>query len=81
MPICILAVFAFVGGWANAAMLEEKWHKFAEYVEPHVAHHEEEAAAGGEGEHAEAAAVTEEQEADPPPRARKRPRRSPSFPR
>ena len=47
VPICILAVFAFVGGWANAAMLEEKWHKFAEYVEPHVAHHEEEAAAGG----------------------------------
>ena len=65
VPICILAVFAFVGGWANAAMLEEKWHKFAEYVEPRIAHHEEAAAAGGEGEHAEAAAVTEEQAAGP----------------
>ena len=41
VPICILAVLAFVGGWANAALLEERWHKFAEYVEPHVAHHEE----------------------------------------
>ena len=64
VPICILAVFAFVGGWANAAMLEEKWHKFAEYVEPNVGHHEEEAAAagseGGEGtEHGDEAAAGE----------------------
>ena len=50
VPICILAVFAFVGGWANAAMLEEKWHKFAEYVEPNVGHHEEEAAASADHE-------------------------------
>ena len=28
-----------VGGWTNAAMLEE-YHKFTEYVEPHVAHEE-----------------------------------------
>ena len=63
VPICILAVFAFVGGWANAAMLEEKYHKFSEYVEPHVAHHEEEAAAGAEGEHAEEPAAAGEETA------------------
>ena len=60
VPICILAVFAFVGGWANAAMLEEKYHKFSEYVEPRVAHHEEEAAAGGEGEQGGEAAAEHE---------------------
>jgi len=31
-------------------MLEEKWHKFAEYVEPNVGHHEEEAAASADHE-------------------------------
>jgi NADH-quinone oxidoreductase subunit L len=40
VPICILAVFAFVAGWANPAMLEERWHNFTEYVEPHVGHEE-----------------------------------------
>ena len=46
VPICILAVLALVGGWANAAMLDEKYHKFSEYVEPRVAHGEEEAGRG-----------------------------------
>ena len=76
MPICILAVFAFVGGWTNPAMLEERWHKFAEYVEPHVAHHEEaKQPPAVSDEHAEEAAAeeaaAEERRARParPPRA------------
>ena len=60
IPICVLAVFAFVGGWANAAMLDERYHKFTEYVEPRIAH--EEAAAGADGDHGEETAATEEHE-------------------
>ena len=41
VPICILAVLAFGSGWANPAFLNEEWHNFAQYVEPHVAHEEE----------------------------------------
>jgi NADH-quinone oxidoreductase subunit L len=44
VPICILAVLAFGSGWANPAFLNEEWHNFAQYVEPHVAHAEEEVA-------------------------------------
>ncbi len=46
VPICILAVLAFGSGWANPAFLNEEWHNFAQYVEPHVAHEEEEVADG-----------------------------------
>ncbi|HET9547616.1 MAG TPA: hypothetical protein VFO97_07260, partial [Desertimonas sp.] len=49
VPICILAVLAFASGWANPAFLNEEWHNFAQYVEPHVAHAEE--VAGEEGAH------------------------------
>ena len=41
VPICILAVLAFGSGWAQPAFLNEEWHNFAQYVEPHVAHAEE----------------------------------------
>jgi NADH-quinone oxidoreductase subunit L len=57
VPLCILAVFAFGVGWTNAALLPEEYHKFAEYVEPNVAHEE----AAAEGEHAEAAAPPSEE--------------------
>ena len=77
VPICILAVFAFVGGWANAAMLEEKWHKFAEYVEPNVGHHEEEAAAAGSegGRRHRACAIEAGPPASPSTAQRPRPKR------
>jgi NADH-quinone oxidoreductase subunit L len=57
LPICILAVFAFGVGWTNAALLPEEYHKFAEYVEPNVAHEE----AAAEGEHTEEAAPPSEE--------------------
>jgi NADH-quinone oxidoreductase subunit L len=60
VPICILAVLAFGSGWANPAFLNEEWHNFAQYVEPHVAHEEEAVATGAAPAHEEeeAAAAT-----------------------
>ena len=74
VPICILAVLAFASGWANPAFLNEEWHNFAQYVEPHVAHEEEAVAAGEAPAHEEepAAATAEGEPAE---------RRSPTTPR
>ncbi len=73
VPICILAVLAFASGWANPAFLNEEWHNFAQYVEPHVAHEEEAVAAGEAPAH----------EAGAPPRRRQKAKRarSPTIPR
>ncbi len=54
VPICVLAVFALGAGWTNPAMLNERWHNFAQYVEPFVFHGEE---AAGEGATTEAAST------------------------
>jgi len=62
-PIAILAVLAFGSGWVNPAFMSEGAHRFAEYVEPYVAHgaeHGEEVAADSDHE----AAAGSDHEAD-----------------
>ncbi len=72
IPICILAFFAIVAGFANATAFGEEWENFKEYVEPRPvavdpatgaaleseATLEEEAAATADGEEEEAEHAT-----------------------